>query len=167
MIMERWSGQTVETWVSEGIKREIRGLAVNNGVEDNSYMYILRETAAPQGYYIASEILFKLVEEETEDGETKNQVYVYEPQENSWKRASQNTVVMKDAAEPAVPDIPKTPKTPESPHQPETPREEPSAPEPAATPQTGDRADIRFWMILLLASAAMGSILYGAYRREE
>ena len=167
MIMERWSGQTVETWVSEGIKREIRGLAVNNGVEDNSYMYILRETAAPQGYYIASEILFKLVEEETEDGETKNQVYVYEPQENSWKRASQNTVVMKDAAEPAVPDIPKTPKTPESPHQPETPREEPSAPEPAVTPQTGDRADIRFWMILLLASAAMGRILYGAYRREE
>ena len=126
-------------------------------------MYILRETAAPQGYYIASEILFKLVEEE-ENGEMKNQVYVYEPRENSWKAASRNTVVMKDAAKPDVPD---TPKTPESPHQPETSREEPSAPKPAAAPQTGDRADIRFWMILFLASAVMGSILYGAYRREE
>lgn len=167
LVTERWSGRTVETWVSDGTKREIRGLAVNTGVEDNSYMYILRETAAPQGYYIASEILFKLVQEEDEEGLAAPRVYVYNPQGNSWESASGNTVQMKDYPEPENPDIPETPDTPGNPGQPEKPGEELSIPKETAAPQTGDRAEMGFWIALFLAAAVMGCVLYGAYKREE
>ncbi len=45
-VIEEFSGKTAHSWTSTGERKEIRGLAVNETVEDNTYIYILREESA-------------------------------------------------------------------------------------------------------------------------
>ncbi len=156
MIRERWSGRAAKRWTSDGTKREIRGLAINTGVEDNTYLYTLQEISAPAGYYTANEILFKLVEESSEEGELENYVYIYDPMERSWNKALENTIIMKDTRRPEVPLEPE-PEDKKPPHT--EPDSKPySEPEPVPVPATGDGGAFGIYFVLLLLAAA-GRIL--------
>lgn len=166
-VTEKWSNKVVQSWVSDGTRKEIRGLAVNENVEDNTYLYILRETAAPDGYLAAEEISFKLVKEVSKEEELKNSVYVYDVEQKKWCRAEENTVVMKD--KPEIPQIPDKPEEPEAPKIPvEGPKShhssEPSshleyAPVLIMAPRTSDTAQIGMYLGLVVLSLTVGGAL--------
>lgn len=95
-VTENRSGKTAADWISDGNPRELRGLAVNESLEQPDFIYTLTELTAPQGYLRAESIRFLLVRE-LQGEEQKNGVYVYDTGAGSWVRAEDNTVVMKDA----------------------------------------------------------------------
>lgn len=94
-VTENWSGHTVCSWISDGTRREIRGLAVNERLEQPVYTYTLKETAAPQGYLLSESIQFLLLKGADGSG-YKNTVYVYDSKTGDWVKARNGTVIMKD-----------------------------------------------------------------------
>lgn len=169
IVKEEKGGTVVQSWISDGSRKEIRGLDLNDDVNDNTYIYVLKETAAPNGYLIANEIRFKLVKEEAEDGELKNSVYVYDTSQKVWCLAENNTVIMKDEAD-EVPKVPETPDTPEpsSPKSSHHHNPKPlSAPEVLLAPITGDHAPVALLLFLLLAAGITGGILYYIHRKKS
>ena len=86
-------GNLVEGWTSDKTPHTVRGLELEKE-------YTLTETRAPDGYAEAESIVFKLVQEGTEQ---VNEVYV--KSDDGWKKRDDATVVMQDAP---VLDIDKT-----------------------------------------------------------
>ena len=86
-------GNLVEGWTSGKVPHTVRGLELEKA-------YTLTETRAPDGYAEAESIVFKLVQEGTEQ---VNEVYV--KSDDGWKKRDDATVVMQDAP---VLDIDKT-----------------------------------------------------------
>ena len=86
-------GNLVEGWTSGKVPRTVRGLELEKA-------YTLTETCAPDGYAEAESIVFKLVQEGTEQ---VNEVYV--KSDDGWKKRDDATVIMQDAP---VLDIDKT-----------------------------------------------------------
>jgi len=86
-------GNLVEGWTSTKTPHTVRGLELEKE-------YTLTETRAPDGYTEAESIVFKLVQEGTEQ---VNEVYV--KSDDGWKKRADATVVMQDAP---VLDIDKT-----------------------------------------------------------
>lgn len=86
-------GNLVEGWTSTKTPHTVRGLELEKE-------YTLTETRAPDGYTEAESIVFKLVQEGTEQ---VNEVYV--KSDDGWKKRDDATVVMQDAP---VLDIDKT-----------------------------------------------------------
>lgn len=141
-VLEEFSGKTALSWTSTGEQKEIRGLAVNETVDDNTYTYILREETAPKGYLVAEEIRFKLVKETVAEGAIKNSVYVFDKDSKEWVAANEATVVMKD-------------KPREEPKKPETPSDDTSKPKQVETPETGDTLPVE-WMLVAMVIALTG-----------
>ena len=86
-------GNLVEGWTSGKTQHTVRGLELENE-------YTLTEKRAPDGYAEAESIVFKLVQEGTEQ---VNEVYV--TSEDDWVKLDDATVIMQDAP---VLDIDKT-----------------------------------------------------------
>ena len=86
-------GNLVEGWTSTKTPHTVRGLELEKA-------YTLTETRAPDGYAEAESIVFKLVQEGTEQ---VNEVYV--KSDDGWVKLDDTTVVMQDAP---VLDIDKT-----------------------------------------------------------
>ena len=86
-------GNLVEGWTSTKTPHTVRGLELEKA-------YTLTETRAPDGYAEAESIVFKLVQNGTEQ---VNEVYV--KSDDGWKKRDDATVVMQDAP---VLDIDKT-----------------------------------------------------------
>ena len=86
-------GSLVEGWTSGKVPHTVRGLELEKE-------YTLTETRAPDGYVEAESIVFKLVQEGTEQ---VNEVYV--KSDDDWVKLDDATVVMQDAP---VLDIDKT-----------------------------------------------------------
>jgi len=76
------------TWVSGTSPKSIVTSNLEAGKE-----YLLTEVTAPNGYYVAETIRFKIGEDENSAGTTN--VYVW--QDSAWTLASNQTVVMKDS----------------------------------------------------------------------
>ncbi|WP_462403601.1 SpaA isopeptide-forming pilin-related protein [Gemmiger formicilis] len=86
-------GNLVEGWTSTKTSHTVRGLELEKA-------YTLTETRAPDGYAEAESIVFKLVQNGTEQ---VNEVYV--KSDDGWKKRDDATVIMQDAP---VLDIDKT-----------------------------------------------------------
>ena len=86
-------GNLVEGWTSTKTPHTVRGLELEKA-------YTLTETRAPDGYAEAESIVFKLVQNGTEQ---VNEVYV--KSDDGWKKRGDATVIMQDAP---VLDIDKT-----------------------------------------------------------
>ena len=86
-------GNLVEGWTSGKVPHTVRGLELEKE-------YTLTEKRAPDGYAEAESIVFKLVQEGTEQ---VNEVYV--KSDDGWKKRDDATVIMQDAP---VLDIDKT-----------------------------------------------------------
>lgn len=153
-VMERFSGEVAAEWISDGKRKEIRGLAVNESPEDNTYTYLLREETAPNGYLVAESIVFKLVKEESEEDIITNSVYLFDEILGEWKKLDDKTVVMKDAK-----GTPDTPDGPDTPDQPKTLKKTPD------TPKTGDGARTECFLLLLLLS--IGGITMLIFRKRR
>ena len=153
-VIERFSGEVAAEWVSDGKRKEIRGLAVNESPEDNTYTYLLREETAPEGYLKAESIIFKLVKEESEEDTITNSVYLFDDTLGEWKKLDDKTVVMKDAKGTSD-----TPNAPDTPDQPKTHKKTPD------TPKTGDGARTECFLLLLFVS--IGGIIALAFKKRR
>ena len=115
-------GTLIETWESADIPHAITGLPVGEG-------YVLKETAAPEGFQLAEDITFAV--EET---------------------AEIQFVGMVDEPSPEEPEEPDEPETPD---QPDTPDE----PTPTVPQTGGSRAALWVGALLILALGGLGITL--------
>ena len=115
-------GTLIETWESADIPHAITGLPVGEG-------YVLKETAAPEGYQLAEDITFAV--EET---------------------AEIQFVGMVDAPSPEEPENPDEPQTPDEPTEPEEPT-------PTVPQTGGSRAALWVGALLILALGGLGITL--------
>ena len=115
-------GTLIETWETSDIPHVITGLPVGEG-------YVLKETAAPEGYQLAEDITFAV--EET---------------------AEIQFVGMVDEPSPEEPEKPEEPSTPDEPTEPEEPT--PNVPQTG-----GSRAALWVGALLILALGGLGITL--------
>ena len=115
-------GTLIETWESADIPHAITGLPVGEG-------YVLKETAAPEGYQVAEDITFAV--EETSEIQF---------------------VGMVDEPSPEEPENPDEPQTPDEPTEPEEPT--PNVPQTG-----GSRAALWVGALLILALGGLGITL--------
>ena len=115
-------GTLIETWESADIPHAITGLPVGEG-------YVLKETAAPEGFQLAEDITFAV--EET---------------------AEIQFVGMVDEPSPEEPEEPDEPQTPDEPTEPEEPT--PNVPQTG-----GSRAALWVGALLILALGGLGITL--------
>ena len=115
-------GTLIETWESADIPHVITGLPVGEG-------YVLKETAAPEGYRLAEDITFAV--EET---------------------AEIQFVGMVDEPSPEEPEKPEEPSTPDEPT-------EPDEPTPDVPQTGGSRAALWVGALLILALGGLGITL--------
>lgn len=123
-------GTFIETWESADIPHVITGLPVGEG-------YVLKETAAPEGYRLAEDITFAV--EET---------------------AEIQFVGMVDEPSPEEPEEPDEPETPD---QPDTPDE----PTPTVPQTGGSRAALWVGALLILALGGLGIVLILLKRQNK
>ena len=115
-------GTLIETWESADIPHAITGLPVGEG-------YVLKETAAPEGYQVAEDITFAV--EETSEIQF---------------------VGMVDEPSPEEPEEPEEPNTPDEPTEPEEPT-------PTVPQTGGSRAALWVGALLILALGGLGITL--------
>ena len=115
-------GTLIETWETSDIPHVITGLPVGEG-------YVLKETAAPEGYQLAEDITFAV--EET---------------------AEIQFVGMVDEPSPEEPEEPEEPSTPDEPT-------EPDEPTPTVPQTGGSRAALWVGALLILALGGLGITL--------
>ena len=123
-------GTLIETWETSDIPHVITGLPVGEG-------YVLKETAAPEGYQLAEDITFAV--EET---------------------AEIQFVGMVDEPSPEEPEEPDEPETPD---QPDTPDE----PTPTVPQTGGSRAALWVGALLILALGGLGITLILLRRQNK
>ncbi|MEF2802690.1 MAG: SpaA isopeptide-forming pilin-related protein, partial [Acutalibacter sp.] len=123
-------GTLIETWESADIPHAITGLPVGEG-------YVLKETAAPEGFQLAEDITFAV--EET---------------------AEIQFVGMVDEPSPEEPEEPDEPETPD---QPDTPDE----PTPTVPQTGGSRAALWVGALLILALGGLGIVLILLKRQNK
>ena len=123
-------GTLIETWESADIPHVITGLPVGEG-------YVLKETAAPEGYQLAEDITFAV--EET---------------------AEIQFVGMVDEPSPEEPENPDEPQTPDEPTEPEEPT-------PTVPQTGGSRAALWVGALLILALGGLGITLILLKRQNK
>ena len=116
------NGTLIETWETGDIPHVITGLPVGEG-------YVLKETAAPEGYQLAEDITFAVKE-----------------------TSEIQFVGMVDEPSPEEPEEPEEPSTPDEPAEPEEPT--PSVPQTG-----GSRAALWVGALLILALGGLGITL--------
>ena len=123
-------GTLIETWETSDIPHVITGLPVGEG-------YVLKETAAPEGYRLAEDITFAV--EET---------------------AEIQFVGMVDEPSPEEPEEPEEPSTPDEPTEPEEPT-------PTVPQTGGSRAALWVGALLILALGGLGIVLILLKRQNK
>ena len=123
-------GSLIETWESTDIPHVITGLPVGEG-------YVLKETAAPEGYQLAEDIPFAV--EETSEIQF---------------------VGMVDEPSPEEPEEPNEPETPDEPTEPEEPT-------PTVPQTGGSRAALWVGALLILALGGLGITLILLKRQNK
>ena len=123
-------GTLIETWETGDIPHAITGLPVGEG-------YVLKETAAPEGYQLAEDITFAV--EET---------------------AEIQFVGMVDEPSPEEPEKPEEPSTPDEPTEPEEPT-------PTVPQTGGSRAALWVGALLILALGGLGITLILLKRQNK
>ena len=123
-------GTLIETWETSDIPHVITGLPVGEG-------YVLKETAAPEGYQLAEDIPFAV--EET---------------------AEIQFVGMVDEPSPEEPEEPEEPSTPDEPT-------EPDEPTPDVPQTGGSRAALWVGALLILALGGLGIVLILLKRQNK
>ena len=157
-------GEPVDNWVSEETPHALPILepdaeeqegAIRYSDEDNEFVYILHEDAAPDGYLVASDIQFKV----ERDAEGRITVYTRVTAADSWHKTDGASVTMVDAAQPQPTPTP-TPTTTVTVTATPTP-----APVPHV-PQTGDSTPL-LAMVIATVAAAAGFIALLVMRRRK
>ena len=123
-------GTLIETWESADIPHVITGLPVGEG-------YVLKETAAPEGYQLAEDITFAVE-----------------------KTAEIQFVGMVDEPSPEEPEEPDEPETPDEPAEPDEPT--PNVPQTG-----GSRAALWVGALLILALGGLGITLILLRRQNK
>lgn len=145
-------GKPVDSWVSEETPHTLpivepdageQDGAIHYSDENNEFIYILHEDAAPDGYLVATDIQFKV--ERNEDN--RIMVYTRPTSADSWHKVDGASVTMVDAAQPQPTPTP-TPTTTVTVTATPTP-----APIPHV-PQTGDNTPLLAMVIATVAAAA-------------
>ena len=126
-------GTLIETWETSDIPHVITGLPVGEG-------YVLKETAAPEGFELAEDITFAV--EET---------------------AEIQFVGMVDERSPEKPEEPDEPETPEGPNTPN----EPDQPTPTVPQTGGSRAALWVSALLILALGGLGIVMILLKRQNK
>lgn len=148
-------GKPVDSWVSEETPHTLPILepdaeeqdgAIHYSDEDNEFVYILHEDAAPDGYLVASDIQFKV----ERDAEGHIVVFTCATAADSWHIVDGASVTMVDAAQPQPTPTP-TPTTTV------TVTETPTPAPVAHVPQTGDSTPL-LAMVIATALAAVGFV---------
>ena len=157
-------GKPIASWVSEETPHTLPILepdakeqdgALRYSDEDNEFVYILHEDAAPDGYLVASDIQFKVERDE----DNRIVVYTRPTSADSWHKVDGASVTMVDAAQPQPTPTP-TPTTTVTVTAMPTP-----APIPHV-PQTGDSAPL-LAMVIATVAAAAGFIALLVMRRRK
>ena len=157
-------GKPVDSWVSEETPHTLPILepdageqdgAIHYSDEDNEFVYILHEDAAPDGYLVATDIQFKA--EQDEEGHIV--VFTRATDADSWHKTDGASVTMVDAAQPQPTPTP-TPTTTVTVTATPTP-----APIPHV-PQTGDSTPL-LAMVIATVAAAAGFIALLVMRRRK
>ena len=123
-------GTLIETWETGDIPHVVTGLSVGEG-------YVLKETAAPEGYQVAEDITFAV--EETSEIQF---------------------VGMVDEPSPEEPEEPEEPSTPDEPTEPEEPT-------PTVPQTGGSRAALWVGALLILALGGLGITLILLKRQNK
>ena len=156
-------GDPIDSWVSEETPHTLPILepdaeeqdgAIRYSDEDNEFIYILHEDAAPDGYLVATDIQFKV--EQDEDGRIT--VYIRATSADSWHKVDGASVTMVDTAKPQPAPTP-TPTTTVT---------VTATPTPAPVfhvPQTGDSTPL-LAIVIVTALAATGFVVLLAIRRR-
>lgn len=148
-------GKPVDSWVSEETPHTLPILepdaeeqdgAIHYSDEDNEFVYILHEDAAPDGYLVASDIQFKV----ERDAEGHIVVFTRATAADSWHIVDGASVTMVDAAQPQPTPTP-TPTTTV------TVTATPTPAPVAHVPQTGDSTPL-LAMVIATALAAVGFV---------
>ena len=157
-------GEPVDSWVSEETPHTLPILepdageqdgALHYSDEDNEFVYILHEDAAPDGYLVASDIQFKV----ERDAEGHIVVFARATAADSWHIVDGASVTMVDAAQPQPAPTP-TPTTTV------TVTATPTPAPVAHVPQTGDNTPL-LAMVIATAAAAAGFIALLVVRRRK
>ena len=156
-------GKPVDSWVSEEMPHTLpivepdageQDGAIHYSDEDNEFVYILHEDAAPDGYLVASDIQFKV----ERDAEGHIVVFTRATAADSWHIVDGASVTMVDAAQPQPAPTP-TPTT--------TTVTATATPAPVFhVPQTGDNTPL-LAMVIVTALAAAGFIALLVRRRNN
>ena len=156
-------GDPIDSWVSEETPHALPILepdaeeqdgAIRYSDADNEFVYILHEDAAPDGYLVATDIQFKV--EQDEDGRIT--VYIRATSADSWHKVDGASVTMVDTAKPQPAPTP-TPTTTVT---------VTATPTPAPVfhvPQTGDSTPL-LAIVIVTALAATGFVVLLAIRRR-
>ena len=158
-------GDPIDSWVSEETPHTLPILepdaeeqdgAIRYSDEDNEFIYILHEDAAPDGYLVATDIQFKV--EQDEDGRIT--VYIRATSADSWHKVDGASVTMVDTAKPQPAPTP-TPTTTV------TVTATPTPTPVLHVPQTGDSTPLLAMVIATVAAAAGFIALLVARRRKN
>ena len=147
-------GEPVDSWVSEETPHTLPILepdaeeqegTIRYSDADNEFIYILHEDAAPDGYLVATDIQFKVEQDE----DFRITVYTRATAAESWHKVDGASVTMVDEAKPQPTPAP-TPTT--------TTVTATATPKPVAhVPQTGDSTPL-LAMVIATALAAVGFV---------
>ena len=157
-------GKPIDSWVSEETPHTLpivepdageQDGAIHYSDEDNEFVYILHEDAAPDGYLVASDIQFKV----ERDAEGHIVVFARATAADSWHIVDGASVTMVDAAQPQPAPTP-TPTTTV------TVTATPTPAPVAHVPQTGDNTPL-LAMVIATAAAAAGFIALLVVRRRK
>ena len=156
-------GEPVDSWVSEETPHALPILepdaekqkgTIRYSDADDEFIYILHEDAAPDGYLVATDIQFKVEQDE----DFRITVYTRATAAESWHKVDGASVTMVDGAKPQPTPAP-TPTT--------TTVTATATPKPVAhVPQTGDSTPLLAMVIATLA-AAVGFIALLVVRRHK
>ncbi len=145
-------GEPIDSWVSEETPHTLPILepdaeeqegTIRYSDADNEFIYILHEDAAPDGYLVASDIQFKVEQDE----DCRITVYTRATAADAWHMVDGASVTMVDEAKPTPVPTP-TPTT--------TTVTATATPKPVAhVPQTGDSTPL-LAMVIATALAAVG-----------
>lgn len=156
-------GETIDSWVSGGTPHTLPLLepdaeaqegTLRYSDEDNEFVYILHEDAAPDGYLVATDIKFKVERDEDE----RITVYTRATVADRWREVDGASVTMVDETAPQPAPTP-TPTT--------TTVTATATPQPAPhIPQTGDSFPLIVVLTAALA-ALLGLVVVTASRRSH
>lgn len=169
LTVATWDGETIDSWVSGETPHTLPILEPDDEAqegtlrysdEDNEFVYLLHEDAAPDGYLVATDIQFKV--EREKDGRIT--VYTRATVADRWREVDGASVTMVDETAPQPTPTP-TPTT--------TTVTATATPQPVPhIPQTGDSTPLLLIVILTVAAAAGFATLLvlrrrAVWRKEE